>query len=229
MALRSATRNRTAGLGLSLVLALLLPCLPAAADAFTATGSGDGDVVLRFTTAAVDASIDAALDVAGVLESGNRTIRFDATGRAFGSATILLASLAAKIWILIDAVGETEDGEPLSLRGGMIITRFGGVETGETAGSGEGLFDLTVATPTLRLRTQGPAEGYASGGFVVPEIEFTMQVRGNASLELTGNVIDLMSTPHDGVEDLLDVSGWPEELADLLREFLGDSIADPPT
>jgi len=215
---------RTA-IAVSTVLLLAFVCtLPAPADSFTATGSGTGQAVLRFSTVNVTADVQGAVAFHGSVDIAGNLVGFSASGRVYGVGRVDLASLDLTAWLVVDASGETSVGESLTLRGGLTITEIQG---SGTAGTGIGQFDLAFATPTVHSRARGTAEGSASGRFVVPEIEFTMQVDGTASFELDGVTFD----PADGHsppggEDPLEISSWPDDLATFLRDALAESLVE---
>jgi len=206
-----------------LFMALILGWVPAAAEcAFLATAMGEGEAVLRLSPSAALAEITASMTLSGTLDTGDREVSFKAEGLAVGSATIDILSLGIAAWIVVYADGATDDGEALSVRGGITITDITGDVLSSSSGSGSGGFDLALATPTLRLRTRGTATGSASGQFVPSDARLAMQVAGSASIELCGAVDADRTTVMCAGEpdDVLDSASWPEELADLLSESL---------
>lgn len=197
--------------------------------AFTASGVATGDVVLRFSAASIAAEVTGSVRLAGSLEIDGRSIRFTASGTASGVGNVSLATLDLTAWIVLDATGRTADGESLTLRGGLTIDEIRGRGSGGTAGDGAGRFEFALTTESLRLRVRGTAVGSASGRFVVPRIEFAMQVDGEAAFDLDGQVFDSTTIETCEPPDApLAPSTWPEELAEVLRQYLSHSLDESP-
>ena len=206
---------------LSATLLVLAGTLAASArTTFLASGTGSGDVLIWFTPTEATADIDAQIALSGTIEVHGDRISFTATGSAVGSGRVDMATSATSAQIVIDAKGETSNGDPIRLHGGLLITRIDGNLTG-SAGTGEGRFDFAIDMEGLRLRASGNATGGASGAFVPSEVQYAMQARGTASLGLSGSV-EIVSSDASSLcqTDVLATSSWPEELLALLPSLL---------
>jgi hypothetical protein len=202
------------------VLLLLASSSAQAVGSFRSTGGGAGDVLIRFTPTTGSADIEAQVSLYGSFTVDGARCGFSVEGTAVGSATIDVASLALSAWLVIDARGETEDGKPVWLRGGLVVATSGGVLSA-SLDDNRGRFDFALSLPDLELRTFGEAAGAVSGDLVPSDSSYAMKASGSATLELEGDTEPReVGAAADCRVDVLDVPTWPEALAGRLSELL---------
>jgi hypothetical protein len=191
-------------------------------DWFSASGVGAGTVLIWLTRSAASVEVSANVSLVGSFADGDGTMSFSAAGTASGSAVVDTGSLATTAWVVVAAVGEAANGDAVRLQGGFLISEITGDLTG-TSGAGGGRFDLAILLPGRSLRASGTLQGTASGQFIHSDVPYAMKAAGRASLELDGLIERAALANEDPAcrTDVLDLASWPEELAELLADWLG--------
>jgi hypothetical protein len=215
------------------IVAVLFACTSLARSGFDAEGVATGKTVLWFSGREVTALIESDFSLDGSIEIEGRTIAFGARGTAFGEATGDSASMTLDVWIVIEAVGATADGEPVSLRGGMAGSSEDSNLAASALGSAAGPFFFVFALGTDSYRAVGTADGSAAGAFVVPDDPLTMQMEGIGTYTLVGDLV-MASAPPDGESgqsDYLDhvpwdPASWPPELFARLLALLDGTASE---
>jgi len=218
------------------ILAMSLASASCLGSDLVATGSGAGDLVLRFSTSSVAGDFEGALVATGTLLIDGTPTRFRVEGPISGRGTVHLASLVIDAWVVVDALGETDDGKPFAVRGGFTVTRATASTGSDAIGSGAGQFDLRLVCPAFDVRVRGDIQGSASGSFVAPDDPFTMQISGDLVFGMQGQIVGdatgalpALSSEQMDPEDPLCVVSWPEDLAAELARLLADASLDQPT
>jgi len=221
-------------LGIAAAVATLFVFTSLAQSGLDAEGVANGKTVLWFSGTEVTALIDSDFSVSGSLEIEERTVRFTALGTAFGQGVGDSSAMTLDVWILIDASGATDDGEPVSIRGGMAGSGTDTDLSASALGSATGPFFFVVTLDTNSYRALGTAEGSAAGAFVVPEDPLTMQIEGSATYTLVGDLVvdappaDAEAAPSPYLEQLpWDPASWPAELFTQLLELLDGTASEP--
>jgi hypothetical protein len=171
----------------ALLLALGSSC-GLAADTFRADASATGTVVLWFLGQDVTADVRADVTFSGTLLLGEVATPFAVTGRATGSGTSNLNTLAVEAMIVFTAEGKTESGTPLTIQGGIFVDGLDAAATTSTSGQGHGRFYFLITTAGGCWTVEGDATGSASGNFVVPDDPLSMQMIGAGTFKLSGEL-----------------------------------------
>ena len=205
----------------SLVLIVCLLCLGHVghASTFYAEGNSLGKTVLWFHGNRIDTTFDGEFDLAGQLIVEDRTHMFDSMGTGYGGGIADAASLAATLWILFETSGTTDDGVPITLRGGVYIQGEDADINTLSLGAGPGTFFLIATLQTESIRIAGTLTSTASGAFVPPDDPVTMQVEGTASFVFDGERV-----PSSGdleAQFPWPSDAWPEEHLAALRASFG--------
>ncbi len=214
------------------IVAVLFALTSLAQSGIDVEGVANGKTVLWFSGTEVTALIESDFSVDGSLEIEGRTVPFIALGTAFGEGFGDSAAMTLDVWIVIEASGATDDGEPFSIRGGMAGSSENTDLSGSALGSAAGPFFVVVTLGTDSYRALGMAEGSAAGEFVVPDDPLTMQMEGIGTYTLVGDLV-ADTPPTDGeagqsgyLEHLpWDPASWPAELFSRLLALLD---ASPP-
>jgi len=221
-------------LGIAGIIVLLVAFASLAQSSMDAEGIANGKTVLWFHGTEVTASIESDLTVEGSLEVDGAIVPFTATGTAVGSGEGDSAIMTLAVWLVIDATGETADGTPITLRGGLAGSSDDADLTGSALGSAAGPFFAVVTLGENRYRALGTAEGSATGDFVVPDDPLTMQMEGIGTYTLIGDLApdtssaDGDSAHPDYVEHLpWDPSSWPPDLLTRLLAVLDGTYCTP--
>jgi len=211
-------------LALGCVAILLLSGAAFAQSTIDATGEADGKTVLWFAGTHVTALIESGFSVDGSLDIDGQTVEFTATGTATGEGEGDSSALTLDVWLLFDATGETAEGVPIVLRGGMAGSSDDADLASSAFGSASGPFFFLIRLGPRTYSALGTAEGSAAGAFVVPDDPLTMQMEGVGSYSLLGELLPRDSVPdaaHDVEPDLpWDPASWPAELYDNLIGLL---------
>jgi hypothetical protein len=214
-------------LGIGSILILLFALTALAQTSIDAEGVATGKTVLWFYGTEVTALIESDFDVEGTIEIDGEAVSFTASGTAYGEGVGDTATLSLNVWLLMEAVGTTADGEPITIRGGMAGSSADADISGGALGSATGPFFLVVTLGDDTCRAQGTAEGSATGTFVVPDDPLTMQMEGIGTYTLAGELV-----PDDGLRDEeaaespylehlpWDSESWPAELFARLLALL---------
>jgi len=159
-----------------------------AADTFHADADATGTVVLWFLGQDVTADVRANVTLSGTLLLNGVATPFAVSGRATGSGTSNLNTLAVNAMIVFTAEGKTESGTPLTIQGGISVDGLEAAATTSTSGKGHGRFYFLITTAGGRWTVEGDATGSASGSFVVPDDPFSMQMIGAGTFNLSGEL-----------------------------------------
>ena len=221
-------------LGIGGVVAILFAFTSLAQSGIDAEGVASGKTVLWFSGTEVTALFESDFSVDGSLEIEGRTVPFTALGTAFGEGTGDSASMTLDVWIVIEATGATDDGEPVSIRGGMAgSSEDTDLSTG-ALGSAAGPFFFVVTLRTDSYRALGTGEGSVAGAFVVPDDPLTMQMEGIGTYILVGDLVtdtplpDGEATQSGYLEHLpWDPASWPAELFAKLLALLDGTACEP--
>ena len=209
--------------GWIVILSLLLASAAASgADAFTGTATVSGDVVLTFSGTDVSARFVGEMVLSGTLPVGSGSVQFSAKGSVRGTGRGDTASLSGEAWGTFVVVGETDQGKPITLSGGLAFSSGGITLTGGGSGSATGTFCLVAEVEGSRIEVQGRAQASGRGEFVKPADPYTMQMAGAGSMELEAGSVQppglgaSMPAAWQGLP--WDPRTWPEDLqAELLR------------
>lgn len=185
-------------LGVGSAAAMLFALTAFAQSSLDAQGVATGKAVLWFRGTEVTALIEGDFNVIGTLGLDGRVVPFAAFGTAFGEGSGDSAALTLDVWLIMEAAGTAEDGEPISMRGGMAGSSVDAVLSGSALDSTAGPFFFVVTLGTDSYRAQGTARGRAAGAFVVPDDPLTMQVEGTGTYTLVGDLVpDVLPTEAD--------------------------------
>ena len=176
-------------LGIGGAVAMLFALTAFAQSAIDAEGVATGKTVLWFYGTELTVLIESDFEVNGSLVIDGRIVPFTASGTAFGEGSGDSAALTLDVWLIMEAVGTTEGGEPILIRGGMAGSSVDANISGGALGSAVGPFFLVVTFGADSYRAQGTAEGSAAGSFVVPDDPLTMQVEGTGTYILVGDLV----------------------------------------
>ncbi len=216
--------------GIGCIVAMFVALSAFAQSTLDATGEADGKTVLWFSGTEVTALIESDFTVTGSLTIGGQCVGFSATGLARGEGFGDSALLTLDVWLLFEAEGETDEGIPIALRGGMAGSSDNTDLAASAMGSASGPFLFIVSLGDSPYRAVGTAEGSAAGAFVVPDDPLTMQMEGIGTYAMAGELIALDPVPDEATDILAhlpwDPAIWPEELyadlIDLLNGVPGD-------
>jgi hypothetical protein len=216
-------------------IGLLLACAALAQPGIDADGVADGKTVLWFHGSRVTAEVQGALRVDGFLSIAGTSVAFTARGTALGEAIGDSAAATFDVWILVEAAGSAETGDPISLRGGIVGSSASGDLASGTFGSAAGSFFLLITFGEDVYQAHGTANGSAVGAFVVPADPLTMQMEGTASYDLVGDLVAGAGPaaegepPHSVDLTLLpwDAASWPAELFARFLALLDGPSAAP--
>ncbi len=221
-------------LGIGGIVAMLFAFTSLAQSGIDAEGVAAGKTVLWFSGTGVTVLIESDFSLDGSLQIEGRTVPFTALGTALGEGAGDSASMTLDVWIVIEATGATDDGEPVSIRGGMTGSSQDIDLAASALGSAAGPFFFVVTLGADSYRALGTAEGSAAGAFVVPDDPLTMQVEGISTYTLVGDLVT-DTVPPDGeaaqsgyVEHLpWDPASWPAELFASLLGLLDGTACEP--
>jgi len=221
-------------LGICVILVLLFALTTLAQSGIDAKGVATGKTVLWFYGTEITVLIESDFNVEGSLEIDGRTIPFTASGTAFGEGVGDSAALTLDVWLLMEAVGTTEDGESISIRGGMAGSSTDADVSGGALGSATGPFFLVVTLGSNSYRAQGTADGSASGEFVIPDDPLTMQMEGIGTYTLVGELVADDGPQDDEAKESAylaylpwDPESWPSELFGRLLALLDGLPCEP--
>jgi len=183
-------------------------------------GSGNGKAVLRFGGPGLTATLSGNLSLTGAWVEGSQTIPFVAQGTILGSGEWSLATFAGAAWATFRARGTAAQTESIEICGALSVASGDAQRIALGVVIFAARFVLVVHRTSGDLAYAGSATGQLVGGFVVPEIPYTMQANGSVSLNLVGEPIaspltglDWTATPSDAV--------WPDEVSRRLLGALG--------
>jgi hypothetical protein len=221
-------------LGIGGIVAILLAFTALAQSGIDAEGVAAGKTVLWFFGTEVTALIESDFSLDGSLGIEGRTVPFTALGTAFGEGIGDSASMTLDVWIVIEATGATDDGEPVSIRGGIAGSGENADLSASALGLAAGPFFFVVTVGTDSYRALGTAEGSAAGVFVVPDDPLTMQMEGIGTYTLVGDLAT-DTLPLDGeaaqsgyLEHIpWDPPSWPAELFTMLLALLDGTPREP--
>jgi hypothetical protein len=221
-------------LGTGIVVSILFALTSFAQSGFDAEGVADGKTVLWFSGTEVTALIESDLRVGGSLEIDGRTVPFTALGTAFGKGIGDSSAMTLDVWLIIEATGATNDGESVSIRGGMAGSGEDTDLGANALGAAAGPFFVVVTLGTHSYNAFGTAEGSAAGAFVVPDDPLTMQMEGVGTYTLIGDLV--VDAPAAGGETTQsryleqlpwDPISWPAELFARLLALLDGTASEP--
>ncbi len=221
-------------LGIGGVVVMLCALTAFAQSSIDAEGVAAGKTVLWFYGTEVTALIEGDFNVTGSLVIDGRIIPFTASGTAFGEGVGDSAALTLDVWLIMDAAGTTEDGAPISIRGGMAGSSENADFSGSALGSAVGPFFIVVTLGADSYRAQGTAEGSAAGEFVVPDDPYTMQMEGTGTYALVGELVP-NALPQEEEADASayighlpwEAESWPSELFVRLLALLEGVPCEP--
>lgn len=221
-------------LSIASVIVMLFAFTSLTQSSIDAEGVATGKTVLRFYGTQVAALIESDVSIDGSLEIEGRSVPFTALGTAFGEGIGDSASMTLDVWIIIEATGVTDDGEPISIRGGMAGSSEDTDLSSGAVGLAAGPFFFVVTLGTDSYRALGTAEGSATGVFVVPDEPLTMQMEGISTYALVGDLAtdaplpDGESAQCDYLEQIpWDPASWPAELFTRLLALLDGTAREP--
>lgn len=217
------------------VVVLFFTLAAFAQSGIDAEGVVAGKTVLWFYGAEITALVESDFNVHGSLEIDGKTVSFTASGTAYGEGAGNSVALTLDVWLIMEAAGTTEDGEPISIRGGMAGSSEDADISAGALGSATGPFFFVVILGTESYRARGMAEGSAAGAFVVPDDPLTMQMEGTGTYTLVGELL-ADDAPQDGEPAKSthlahlpwDPESWPAELLNRLLALL-DGLPREPT
>ncbi len=223
------------------VLAIVaLCCATAFADSMDAEGTGLGNAVLYFSGTSATGTFTSTFNLTGQLNLDGIPIAFSASGWARGSGSGDTVTMDIDAQATFAASGSTETGESISVQGGLTLSGLT-AETTDSSGSGTGTFIATVFIGDKTYRVQGDAEGAATGTFVIPEDPYSMELAGDATFSLSGDMTIIASAedsapPADDGEQAdasiieflpWDTQTWPADLLAELLEILRNVVDIP--
>jgi len=220
-------------LALAVLLTAIVATMTCAQSGIDAEGTAIGTTVLWFAGTEVTLRIESELELSGILGFEDRDIRFEALGLAIGEGAGDSGMLTLDAWLLLEAVGITSEGDPITLRGGLSGTSSNADLASSALGSAEGPFFIAVTVGTQRYTATGIGAGGAGGTFVVPDDPLTMQMEGTATYTLVGDLTLDESTGEETAQFLerlpWDTSLWPDDLLETLLGMLAGSPLDNPS
>ena len=183
-------------------------------------GSGNGKAVLRFGGPGLTATLSGNLSLSGTWVEGSEKVSFVAQGTAYGSGDWSLATLAGASRVTFRACGTAAQTESIVICGAFCASGGGAQRFALGVVDFVAQFVLVVHRASGDFAYAGSAAGKLVGGFVVPEVPYTMQANGSVSLSLVGEPVasplvglDWTATPSDAV--------WPDEVSRRLLGVLG--------
>jgi hypothetical protein len=211
------------------VVAMFFALAAFAESGLDAEGVATGKTVLWFHGTEVTVLIESDLRVNGSLAIDGRTVPFTASGTVFGEGIGDSAALTLDVWLILEAVGTTEGGDPISIRGGMAGSSEDADLAASVLGAATGPYFLVVTLGTDVYRTEGTAEGSAAGAFVVPDDPLTMQMEGTGTYTLVGDLVPEADAEPSGhlARSPWDAESWPPELFDKLLALLDGAPCEP--
>jgi len=183
-------------------------------------GSGNGKAVLRFGSPGLTATLSGNLSLTGAWVERSQRISFVAQGTTLGSGEWSLATFAGAARVTFRARGTATQTESIEICGAFCVSSGAARRIALGVVRFVAQFVLVVHRASGDIAYAGSATGQLVGGFVVPEIPYTMQANGSVSLNLVGEPIaspltglDWTATPSDAV--------WPDEVSRRLLGALG--------
>ncbi len=234
-----------------IAIAIVLLCFAAGyANSIDAQGTASGRVILYFSGTSARGTFTSTFILTGQLMIDDVVTPFSASGWARGAGSGDTATLDLDAQATFSASGITQTGEAITVQGGLTLS---GLTAGasDSSGSGTGEFIATVFIGDRIYRVQGDADGSASGGFVIPEDPYSMELAGEGIFHLAGELTPLdpaqQETSAPDAEDSAqqpdgqalasaigelpwDTTTWPEELLAELLQILAhySPVADEP-
>jgi len=225
------------------VLAIaVLCCATTYADSMQAEGTASGNVVLYFSSTTITGTFNGTFLLAGYLELADVVTAFSASGWARGAGSGDSVTLDLEAQATFAATGVTETGEHISVQGGVTLSGLTADVSG-SSGSGIGEFFAAIFIGGSKYYAGGNAGGSASGAFVIPEDPYSMELAGDGTFDLAGDVtLACCETTSEDPADaetqeqadmslfkLLpwDTSTWPEDLLAELLEILMSVVEIP--
>ncbi len=205
---------------------LVLTAAVAGFAAANVQGAGNGKAVLRFGGPGLTAALSGNLSLSGTWVEGSEKVSFVAQGTAYGSGEWSLATLAGASRVTFRACGTAAQTESIVVCGAFCAS--GGAQR-FALGAVDFIaqFVLVVHRASGDFAYAGSAAGRLVGGFVVPEIPYTMQANGSVSLSLAGEPIASPLAGLDWTATPWDAATWPDEVSRRLLGSLG--WTPPPT
>ncbi len=189
-----------------------------AQGSFHAEGTTDGQTVLWFYGSRVETTFDGTLELTGTLQVGEDQLTFTSSGTSYGLGVADTGTLAATLWIILQATGTFDSGESFTLRGGIDVLGEGADINTLSLGAGPGTFFLIADLSEDSLWISGTISSTASGAFVPPDDPLTMQIEGTGVFSFEG---DFLETSDALIERLpWDPEGWPIEHHEALLALL---------
>lgn len=205
----------------------VLCCTTAVADSMDARGTASGTLVLYFSGTSATGTFDSSFVLTGTLTLNEVTVGFSASGWARGSGGGDTVTLDIDAQATFAATGSTETGERISVQGGLTLAGLSAGASG-SSGSGIGDFFATVFIGDRIYRVQGDAEGSASGGFVIPEDPYSMELAGEGAFDLSGDMTLVSpATPPDAEASADDENAQEQANASLVKVLPWDTSAWP--
>ena len=193
-------------------------------------GSGNGKTVMRFGGPGLTAALFGNLSLSGTWVEGSQRVSFAAQGTTLGSGEWSLATFAGAAWTTFRARGTAAQTESIEVFGAISVASGDAQRIALGVVDFVGQFVLVVHRTSGDIAYAGSASGQILGGFVVPEIPYTMQANGSVTLAFTGEPV---TSPLAGLDPKAistapwDQTTWPDELSRRLLEVLG--WTPPPT
>jgi len=199
---------------------LVLTAAVAGFAAANVQGAGNGKAILRFGGPGLTATLSGNLSLSGTWVEGSEKVSFVAQGTAYGSGEWSLATLAGASRVTFRACGTATQTESIVICGAFCASGGGAQRFALGVVDFVAQFVLVVHRASGDFAYVGSAAGKLVGGFVVPEVPYTMQANGSVSLSLAGEPVpsplaglDWTATPFDAV--------WPDEVSRRLLGALG--------
>jgi len=189
-----------------------------------AQGSGSGKAILFFTGLEARATLSGDLALSGQWRDGRQTISFTAQGTILGSGVWRLTTLSGEAWVTFLAQGTAAQTEPIEVRGAIAVGSGGAQWRALGVVDFTGRFVLVLRRASGDLAWLGTVSGELRGGFVVPDLPFTMQAEGSATLAFSG---EPCASPLAGLDPEVisasawGASAWPDEVSRELLTALG--------
>ena len=184
-------------------------------------GSGSGKAVLRFGGPGLTAALFGNLSLTGTWVEGSEKVSFVAQGTAYGSGEWSLATLAGASRVTFRACGTAAQTESIVICGAFCASGGGAQRFALGAVDFVAQFVLVVHRASGDSAYAGSAAGRLVGGFVVPEVSYTMQANGSVSLSLAGEPVPSPLAGLDWTAAPWNAAAWPDEVSRRLLEALG--------